>query len=164
MPAKPPPPGTVLAVPLKDGRHGVARVLRHPVVEFYETSMTDGDAVDLEKVTQSPVAFRIWVMDSATGGRRWKKIGEVPLSEEERTRRELFCTEDGLSKELSTYWTDPETGEVHEEPATRQEALALEPAAVWSAEHVQDRLLDHLEGRESTWVRAVRPKSLGPLT
>ena len=156
---KPPPEGTVLAVPLGEDVFGFCRTLRHPLVEFYDTSGRLPGDLDVEEVVGSEVAFRIWAMDSATGGRRWKKVGHVPLSDEEQSRRHVFFRQDALDKKLSTYWTDPQTGEPHEEPADADDVRGLEAAAVWSAEHVEDRLRDHFAGVENKWERSLRLKT-----
>jgi hypothetical protein len=150
--------GTVLAIAMGDGRFAFGRLLRPPLVEFYDLAVEDLDDIDVDEIARAPVAFRIWVMDKAVSGRSWKKIGAVPLRDEEISHREVFFKRDAVSGELSTYWSDPDTGEVHERPASLADCEQLEAAAVWSAGHVEDRLLDHFLGRENSWVQSLRPR------
>jgi hypothetical protein len=41
-------------------------------------------------------------------------------------------------------------------PATRKGVVALERTAVWSAEHVEDRVRDEYSGRENKWLQSLR--------
>jgi hypothetical protein len=40
-------------------------------------------------------------------------------------------------------------------PAEIEECSDLEPAAVWDAEHVEDRLRDHCENQKNIWVKSL---------
>jgi hypothetical protein len=43
-------------------------------------------------------------------------------------------------------------------PVTPKECVGLERSAVWSAEHVEKRLLDHYEGRENAFLESMKVK------
>jgi hypothetical protein len=51
---------------------------------------------------------------------------------------------------------DPNTGNIH--PSKKEDCIGLERAAVWEASHVEDRILDHFEGRENKWVKSLQIK------
>jgi hypothetical protein len=104
----------------------------------------------LEVVT-SPLAFKIWVMDSAVKSGRWEVVGNVPLEPEEQISP-WFFKQDRHSKKLSLYRQSEET------PADFAMCEGLERAAVWSAEHVESRLEDHIMGRSNKWVELLRPE------
>ena len=103
------------------------------------------------------VAFRIWVMDSAVDGKRWPVIGEQPLSEAERAREERLFKK-GPDGSLTVYSTDPVTGQAREASASLEDVEGLECAAVWSPEHVEDRLRDQRDDKPNKWVESMRPR------
>lgn len=150
--------GAIIEIPLGRGRRAFGRLLYEPLVEFYDLEIRDSDPIDLERIIDAPVAFTIYVMNSAVTTGRWSKVGKVPLTDAERVTVVRFSKEDAMTGELSIYWEDPLSDEVHDIPASREECEELEPAAVWSAEHVEDRLRDHFDGRVNKWVESMRLK------
>jgi hypothetical protein len=136
--------GNVVAIPLGDGTFAYGRVLREPLFAFYDLR-TDQLAEACE-VVRAPVAFTIWVMRRALTHGDWTVIGNVPI-EEKMLKAPLFFKEDPLSGALRIY--DGDTGE--ESAATRENCNQLERAAVWSRNHVVDRLVDHFHGRPCKW-------------
>ena len=151
-------PGSVVVIDLGTGAAAVARALHGPLFEFFDLVVPNGREVDLEKLAGAPVLFRIPVMDSAVTSGRWRVVGEIPLDDHERHRREMFFKQDAITGRLSVYAEDPITGEVFERPAELSECASLERAAVWDATHVEDRLRDHHAGRPNTWVESLRPR------
>src|SRR4029453_2502248 len=76
--------GDVVEVPLGDSTIAFGRVLvGRTVVEFYDLRVAQGQELDPESIACSPVLFRIMVADSPFRG-RWKHIGQVPLTQDER--------------------------------------------------------------------------------
>jgi hypothetical protein len=136
--------GNVFAIPLGDGKYGYGRVLREPLMAFYDLR-TSGIA-DLDEVLKSPIAFSVWVMHRALTGGAWRIIGNAPL-EKSLLEEPLIFKEDPISRALSVYRGS--TGE--EKPATREQCSQLERAAVWSQNHIVDRLFDHFSGRQCKW-------------
>lgn len=149
--------GSIVEIPLGNDRRAFGRLLYEPLVEFYEIHGHGSGPVEVDEVTAARVTFTIPVMNSAVTSGRWRKIGKKPLTETERRRVTRFCLEDLLTGRLSLFWTDAESGTTHQVPATREECLAHEAAAVWSAEHVEDRLRDHFAGRTNVWLESLRP-------
>lgn len=140
----------MVEIPLGEGRRGFARDLGLEV-EFYDCQATEGEDVDVAGLEGTSVAFRVWVMDSAfKPSSTWRSIGKLPLRADE-SPDSRFAKQDPLTGALSIYWKDSAAGTWHEEPATPEECAGLEVAAVWSAEHVEDRLRDHFAGRPDKW-------------
>ena len=102
------------------------------------------------------------VMDNAfKPSSAWRSIGKLPLRESE-SPNSRFAKQDALTGALSIYWEDTAAGTWHEEAATLEECAGLETAAVWSANHIEDRLRDHFAGQPNKWVasmRSTRPPS-----
>jgi hypothetical protein len=150
--------GSIVAVPLDAERQAFGRLLKEPLVEFYDLVDPPTENADVDRILAADIVFRIDVMNSAVTSGRWKVVGAAPLSAEERDRIEYFFKQDPISGALTVYWEEPGTGEPFERAASREECLALERAAVWSAEHVEDRLRDFFDGRPNEWVASLRPK------
>jgi hypothetical protein len=141
----------VVEIPLGEGRRGFARDLGLEV-EFYDRQGKDGEPVEITELEGTPVAFRVSVMDSAfKPSSAWRSIGKLPLREGE-SPNSRFAKQDALTGALSIYWEDTSAGTWHEEPATLDECAGLETAAVWSANHIEDRLRDHFAGEPNKWV------------
>ena len=150
--------GTVLSVPLGADRVGFCRLLRSAFVEFFDVSRPGPDGIDLDELSRTPIAFRIPVMNAAVNNRRWKVVGRLPLSPEEEREIYRCFKQDSISGALTVFWVDPVSEAEHEEPASIEECAGLEAAAVWSANHVEDRLRDHFDGRPNAWVESLRPR------
>lgn len=152
-------PGAVVSIDLGDGE-GVAfgRVLRPPLIEFFDDRAADAADVDISVIAEGPVAFRVWVMDRAVRSARWPVIGDVPLSPDEESAVHWFFRQDVISHHLFRYRSEPDdpAGCV-EVPASFEECIELECAAVWSPEHIEDRLRDHFAGRPNRCAADLRP-------
>jgi hypothetical protein len=136
----------------------VARVLQRPLFEFFDLTVPSDTPPRAEQLAGAPVLFRVDVMDSAVTSGRWRIVGKLPLTDEEKRRREWFFKQDPLTGRLSLYAEDPVTKEVLKRPAEPADCVPLERAAVWSATHVEDRLRDHRAGRANKWAESMRPR------
>lgn len=148
--------GAVVLVPLGDGTAAFGRCLVEPTVEFFDLRVAEDAVPEVAEVVGHPVLFTVWVMNSAITSGRWRKIGKAPLTTEERSRPEVRFRQDRISKTFSLYTT--QGGVVTERPAGFSEVEGFELAAVWSAEHVEDRLRDHFDGLPNKWVEMQKPK------
>ncbi len=141
--------GAFVKIPLSNTEHGYARILEGSLFAFYDVK-TDKD-LPLPEVQFKPILFKIWVMRSAVTSGRWKIVGTTPLEENLKVEPHFFKI-DPLNKKLSIYFHDKES------PATVEECRGLECAAVWSAEHVEDRLRDYYAGQPNKWVESMKIK------
>lgn len=120
---------------------------------FY--NVQSDEVLSIEEVTKSEVLCKICVATGGISKHHWKLLGHVPL-EDELLVPINFYKRDCISKELSIYTENvqecPTTWQ--ERPATYEECVGLELAAVWSIPHVESRLEDHFAGRENKWVKA----------
>lgn len=146
---KEPEIGSIVEIPLLNGRKGYARVLKNPLMAFY--AIQSERSLSPAEILCQPIAFKVWVMNSAISSGRWSVIGQAPL-EAELEATPWFFKQDAISKSLSLYQNGIER------PATSEECKGLERAAVWSAQHIESRLEDHLEGRANRWLDALKLK------
>jgi hypothetical protein len=144
---KEPEIGSIAEIRLPSGRKGYARVLKNPLMAFY--AVQSERSLSPTEIVGHPIAFKVWVMNSAISSGRWTVIGQAPL-EAALTVLPWFFKQDAISKTLSLYQNGIER------PATREECDGLERAAVWSAQHIESRLEDHLQGRINKWFEALK--------
>jgi hypothetical protein len=134
-------PGAVLRIDLDEHRHTYARMLSdHPYLAIYD-AVTEADLAADEAVAR-PVLYVLAVADHAL--RRWPKVGEVPLVRSPVAIPEFFMQDmfDPRRCQIMDY-------QGNTRPASPAECVGLERAAVWDAEHVEQRLRDHLAGRDN---------------
>lgn len=139
--------GDVVAISLGDGTYAFAIVLAEPLMMFFDLRCSSVPPV--EGIVNSPEVFRIWVMNSAITSGCWQVIGNAGLGAELQSSP-VFFKEDPVTKALYLY----QSGKAW--PATPEECEGLERAAVWSANHVEDRLRDHFAGQPNKWVESLR--------
>lgn len=140
--------GDILAIELSDRSIAYARVLHEPLVAFYDYKTTDSKQPPIRPILESPVLWRIWVMNNAITSGRWRRIGHAPI-EDNLQSEPVFFKQDSITGKLSLYRAQVEY------PATLEQCLNLERAAVWSPEHVESRLLDHFAGRPNKWAESL---------
>ena len=142
--------GDFVKIKLDEKQHTYARVLAGPLFAFYD-ALTDKE-LSLEQIKARPTLFKIWVMNRAVTTSRWEIVGNAPL-EKELLEEPYFFKKDALNpQKLSLYH------EGKERPATLEECKNLECAAVWDAEHVEDRLRDHYAGKSNKWLESMSLK------
>lgn len=139
-----------MAIPLGDGSYSYCRALTAPTAEFYD--IRSKEVLDPASVVHAPVLFRIWVMSYAFTGRRWKRLGTVPLLETEIGKIWWYFKQDDHGNCFRT------RNGLEAVPVAYSEIEDLECAAVWDPVHVEDRLRDHFAGRVNKWVTSLRPR------
>ncbi|WP_165271732.1 Imm26 family immunity protein [Pelagerythrobacter rhizovicinus] len=150
-------PGQIVEIALGQGKKSYARVLKEPLFAFYDKIFDASDNPNTENVVQLPIAFKINVMNSSVTSGRWHIIGRIDLTPD-LEKVPSFCKQDIVTGELFIYQEVPELAPDYERPATAEECKGLEAAAVWDAEHVEDRLRDHFAGQPNEWVEQLRPR------
>ena len=143
--------GNIVEISLPGGGLTYGMVVDSPRVAFFDRKFDSRPSID--EITKAPIAFQIWVMKYAIGKRHWSVIGdsEVPAGIMSADR---FFKRDSISGKFSIY-----EGAGIETPATYDEDVDLECAAVWDPEHVESRLDDHYAGVENLWVKSLAPKN-----
>lgn len=139
-------PGNIFEVALPPLGFAYGIVINFPLVAFLDSHFAERPVI--ADILSQPVAFRIWIMRSCLKRTGWPVIGFTSVPE-------------ALSKPVEFYKFDPiaRRFSLHrghsEEPATREQCLGLECAAVWSAVHVESRLADHFAGRSNFWMESL---------
>ncbi|MGS4885691.1 Imm26 family immunity protein [Roseibium sp. MB-4] len=134
---------------MSDGQFSYGRVLAEPLIAFYDfVSESEADA---ETVLSQPVKYTLLVMNNAVTSGRWRVIGQADL-DADLQKPVRFFKQDPFSGKTSLYV------EGKEQPADLEQCIGLERMAVWDAEHIEDRILDEINGRPNKWVESLKLK------
>jgi immunity protein 26 of polymorphic toxin system len=141
-------PGTFLRIPLPDGTFGYARVVDVLFDAFYKYRTTEPDA-DLDRIASKPILFKLTV--TAPPPKSWEVIGWRELEERLLEPVVQFHKEVGPLGRCSIY---DNLG--NEREATLKEGIGLEPALIWGAHSVEERLLDAFMGRPNAVLERIK--------
>lgn len=138
---------------MQNGYHTYGRILENGCYAFYD-GLERKEINDLQDLAKRKILFIIAVYNSAINSGRWIKIGKLPLDDELKNLPLNFI-KDALDPEYFKIY-NPNTGIIR--PAEKMECSGLECAAVWEAEHVEERILDHYAGKPNKWVESLKLK------
>jgi len=144
--------GDIVRIDLGNGKQFHAVALTHPLFAFLDGASEREEPV--HDVRDRAVLFKLWVMDSAAKSGRWPIVGKVDPPTVSALDGVVFFKQDRISGRISAYDAIANA----ESPLSFEEADRLECAAVWSPEHVEDRLRDHLNGISNKWWASMRPQ------
>lgn len=144
--------GDVVRIDIGNGKHFHAVALTHPLFAFLDGVSEREEPV--EDVRDRAVIFKLWVMDSAAKSGRWPVVDKVDLPTVSALDGAVFFRQDQISGKISAYDAISHS----ESSLSFEEADRLESAAVWSPEHIEDRLRDHLNGIPNKWWTSMRPR------
>jgi hypothetical protein len=144
--------GDLVRIDIGGGKHFCAVALTNPLFAFFDSVLEQEHSPAI--VVGQPILFKLAVVDNAVKSRRWTVINKIDLSIVSALENVVFFKQDRISGKISAY--DP-IADI-ESPLSFEEADRLECAAVWTAEHVEDRLRDHLDGVPNKWWTSTRPR------
>ena len=145
-------PGTIVIVEYEPG-HFVLAICIHSFTTFAFLAPHFVNSESPPAIRAANTMFTIFVMKNAITSGRWKKIGECdPVLLKEFVVPSFFVQSKTDPDDVSIYHLGIST------PTQRAAVIGLESMAVWSAEHVEDRLRDKAHGRPNKWVELMRLK------
>ncbi|MBN2423417.1 MAG: immunity 26/phosphotriesterase HocA family protein [Calditrichaceae bacterium] len=145
--------GSIVKIDLGNDEHSYARVLDKACYAFYDIKARE-EIKNLNEIISKPILFIVSAYDDIITRGRWVKIGVVPLEDKLKQLPMQFIKDAINPDEFSIY--NPNTGEIF--PAKKEECISLECAAVWEAEHVEERLKDHFQGKQNRWLDDMKIK------
>ena len=129
--------GSIVKIPLTSDKVAYGLVLTEPLVAIFDRQFDERDEPDPSVLLDTPIAFKLMVMNYAITGGRWIVIGRLPLPDHLRMPP-AFCKRDRISGKISIYQEVEELAPHYERDASPDECRGLETAAVWEPEHVED--------------------------
>jgi hypothetical protein len=144
--------GAIVKIPLQDGSHSYGLVLDKASIAVFKIKTKED--LQASEILEKDVLFIIAVYDNVITSGRWEKIGKAASSERFLNLPMKFIQDQLNPSTIQLY--NPNTGEIT--PSTKEECVGLERAAVWAAEHVEERISDFFYGRKNVWVEQQRLK------
>lgn len=139
--------GSIIKIPLTLSHHAYGQLLDKNSVAIFNIN-TDID-LTLENILSADSLFIIAVYSNTITSGRWQKIFNADLREEFKILPLKFIQD---SHNLDSYELyNPNNGEITK--SDKRSCLGLECSAVWGAEHVESRIIDHFAGRQNIWVQ-----------
>ena len=145
--------GQFLEIQLPDLTWTYARVLDKASFAFYDVHSLNKIA-DINFIMGKNVIFIAAVFNDAVTSGRWKKIGIYPLEARFHILPFKFIQDEIDSADVRLY--NPNTGEIF--ISNRRACIDLEPAAVWDAEQIEERIVDYYAGRTNVWLEKMKLK------
>lgn len=143
--------GALVEIHLGDGHRAFGRVVSKSEIAFYDVRIPEVGEVDFDLIYKAPILFITAVMNDAVKSGHWTIVDRRPLQAVLDQSRDYFMR-DAYTGKYSIY----ASGDGSIRPATEEECVDLERAAVWSACHIEDRMRDHFAGVPNVWVRQMR--------
>lgn len=147
--------GSIVQIPLGAKAMAYGLVLKEPLVAFFDREFDEVDVPRPEVLLETPIAFRLMVMNHALVHGRWPIVARAHIPDHLQMPPP-FCKQDEVTGRLSIYHEIDHLAPHYERDATLDECRGLETAAVWDPEHVEDRIRDHFAGRSNIWVEQLR--------
>lgn len=147
--------GSIVKIKIGDGYHTYARVLDKASIAVYDCK-TNKNISSLEEIILKPILFIVAIYNDVITKGRWEIVGIIPLEESLKELPMQFIQDKLNPKHFELY--NPNTGIIT--PATLEQCLHLERAAVWEAEHVEERIRDYYDGKPSIWVENLKIKDI----
>ncbi len=127
--------GSFIKIAVSDGSVACARVLPNAQLAVYESRVKPGTEAEPERFLGTKIAFVTTVMNSAYRRDEWVVSGWAAL-EPEFESPFFYAMKDRFTGAYSLYRSTD--GAI--EPASKERCETLEPAAIWGAEHIDERL------------------------
>lgn len=143
--------GAMVEIDLKNGNYCYAQILNDGLV-FFDLKTTKR-LTNLDVLLECPVLFFLSVYRDVISQGRWLKVGKLPIRKEFEVLPMKFI-QDNLNPDRFELY-NPNTGDITK--TTKDKIIGLERAAVWEADHVEDRLRDHYEGKLNVWLEQLKP-------
>lgn len=150
MAMRKPRAGSLLRISLGDGIYAFARVLPNFQVAIYAYQSQKVD-IPTSDVFDAQILWKLTVMKSALTSGRWPAV-DYRLLEPELAAPVDYFMKDCFTGQFSVY----RSSDGYIRASTFEECKMLEVAAVWEAEHVEDRLRDYFAGRTNPCAERLR--------
>jgi len=139
--------GAIVKIDLGNGFFNYAQILKQDIA-FFDIYVKD-ELKNLNILMDKPVLFFLGVYNDVITSGRWGKIGMLLIRKEFESTPNKYIQDALNPNKFELYITD--TGEIA--PSSKEKCKGLECAAVWEAEHVEERLRDHFSGRPNKYVQ-----------
>ncbi len=145
-------PGAILEINIED-KYYYAQIIKSKGCAFFDLQ-SETPLKDYSVLLDTPVLFTVAVYNDVITQGKWLQVGKLDIREDLQSEPYQFIQDSLNPQNFELY--NPNTGEII--PSTREACEGLESAAVWEAEHVEDRIKDHYAGKSNVWVEQLKIK------
>lgn len=146
--------GSILEIHIESEFYVYAQILTKGLGYAFFDFKSKEKLIDFTILLESNVLFIIMVYNDIVSKGTWVKVGKLPIRKDLLDQPMKFIQD--IHKPDSFELYNPNTGEITK--ATREQCEELECAAVWEANHVEDRIRDHYLGVPNIWVEQLKMK------
>ena len=146
--------GKVFRIVLKNDKVAFGKVVGKYLFAFYHIPRLSEDHLLSSLENEKPL-FHLHVYATVFKHSKWEEVAKVPVSETEKSAVHKFFRQD-ISNFNICWHIDPFTGEKIE--VLPSDCMGVEREAVWSYDHIEQRLLDFTENRENMMEKRMRVK------
>jgi hypothetical protein len=139
--------GSILEINIKNQYYTYAQILDKGGYVFFDYN-SEKRLTDFSVLEDKPILFIICVYDDVIKQGHWPIVGKMNIRKNLNTQPMQFI-QDALHPDRFEFY-NPNTGE--STPATREKVKGMERAAVWEANHVEDRIRDYYNGVPCIWL------------
>lgn len=144
--------GSVLEICVDNNFYVYAQILTKGLGYAFFDYPTNHRLVDLTILQEAKILFIIMVYNNVITQGHWLKVGKLPIRKDLQVLPFKFIQDSHKLNSFELY--NPNTGEITK--TTIEQCVGLEPAAVWAANHVEDRLRDYYLGVPNIWVEQLK--------
>jgi hypothetical protein len=146
--------GSILEINIDNQYYSYAQILQNGRgIAFFDNKIED-KLIDFSILEKCNLLFIVVVYNDVITQGKWLKVGKLPIRKELEILPMKFIQDRINPSEFRLY--NPNTGEMTK--AKREECDGLEYAAVWEANHVEDRIRDYYLGVPNVWVNQLKIK------
>lgn len=135
--------GAILEINIDNQYYTYAQILLKGLGYAFFDFKSENKLLDLSILLESKVLFIVMVYNDVITNGEWKKVGKLEIREDLRVQPMKFI-QDALNPNKFRLY-NPNTGEMI--PTTKEECKGLEVAAIYEAEHIEERISDYYSGR-----------------
>jgi hypothetical protein len=146
--------GSILEINIDGQYHTYAQILQNGRGIAFFDFKSEERLIDFSTLEKCNLLFIVVVYNDVITQGKWLKGGKLPIRKELEILPRKFIQDNLNPSEFRLY--NPNTGEITK--ATREQCEGLECAAVWEANHVEDRIRDHYLGVPNIWVEQLKMK------
>lgn len=139
--------GSILEIPIEGGYYTYAQILIGKLGYAFFDFKTKDKLSNFEILKSKDVIFILMVYNDVITQGHWLKVGKIKVREDLLVQPNKFIYHRDEVPEFELY--NPNTGEIR--PSTKEECKGLEVAAVYEAQHVEERLNDYFAGRVNAY-------------
>ncbi|WP_268849230.1 Imm26 family immunity protein [Flavobacterium aestivum] len=140
--------GSILEINIDDKYYAYAQILDKGGYAFFDYK-SEKHLIDLSILQEKPILFIVGVYEDVVKKGHWLKVGKLDIRQELEIQPMQFIQDAQHPDRFEFY--NPNTGDIT--PTTKDKVKGLERAAVWDANHVEDRIRSHYEGTTSIWLK-----------